>query len=308
MSRDRSLSLLLLLSAHGRSPENKQHSEGVQQRSGTLLTIESIVAALLRVADHLGCARVREAVIQELCTRHYPDQEPPSAAPPRSPPPPPSLSLWARLRTYNDVLSMIAIARAHGIPRVLKRAFYDLIADDGFWLELGYVHGGGSARRSQVSMSRLQLSAQDVIALYRARDVLTRKWRTLALQPPGCTVMPRTGGQVMSRCVSRGDRGGRKVGKQKQMCRGKAAARESARRIDSWRAQMATELEPECGAANVFAHLGLLLGDRDVGTGERKRKQLEETWCWSCLEERKAAWRRARQEWWELLDDLLGVA
>ncbi|KAL1939099.1 hypothetical protein VTO73DRAFT_10359 [Trametes versicolor] len=60
---------------------------------------------------------------------------------------------------------IILFARKYGIPELLKRAFYELLASAEFWAAL-------TANRRQI-----RLTKADLLRLYHARHVLQRRWR-----------------------------------------------------------------------------------------------------------------------------------
>ncbi|KAI0649594.1 hypothetical protein C8Q79DRAFT_939464 [Trametes meyenii] len=92
-------------------------------------------------------------------------------------------------QTYADAVNAIALARNHGIPSILKRAFYELLRSVEFWEE---VERGG--------YSTIDLSHKDFLHLYAARVALGKSWRTLCHTPP-----PTVKKAKKCRCVIKGD-------------------------------------------------------------------------------------------------------
>ncbi|KAI0349902.1 hypothetical protein OH77DRAFT_1414086 [Trametes cingulata] len=73
---------------------------------------------------------------------------------------------------YREALSVILLARRYDVPRVLKRAFYELIASAEFWAAL-------NADRRQIP-----LYEDDLLRLYNARHVLEQRWREAVVVAP----------------------------------------------------------------------------------------------------------------------------
>ncbi|KAL1937353.1 hypothetical protein VTO73DRAFT_13814 [Trametes versicolor] len=76
------------------------------------------------------------------------------------------------VHTYHNAVFIILFARQYGIPELLKRAFYELLASAEFWAAL------------TADPKQIRLTEADLLRLYNARHVLQQRWReTVVLAP-----------------------------------------------------------------------------------------------------------------------------
>lgn len=116
----------------------------------------------------------------------------------------------------------------------------------------------------------------DLLNLYHAREVLQREWRVLLLAPPGAT------------CLSPVD--------QPEQC----VYTSRVQRAAYWRLHFIETAELEKGAADPVCYVDTLLDGPFF-------QQPNGTWCEACLADRKAAWRAAKTQWWDMLDGLFKI-
>ncbi|KAL1936877.1 hypothetical protein VTO73DRAFT_6209 [Trametes versicolor] len=127
----------------------------------------NVALSLVRAAHSLSCDVVLKLARRRLCAIW--DAEHPSRASTRpSTKMSPALSSLsadtAALHAYHDAVSIILFARQYGLPELLKRAFYELLASTEFWAAL-------TADRKQI-----RLTETDLLRLYKARHVLQKRW------------------------------------------------------------------------------------------------------------------------------------
>ncbi|KAL1937114.1 hypothetical protein VTO73DRAFT_15085 [Trametes versicolor] len=136
---------------------------------------QAIALSLVRAAHSLSCDVVLKLARKHLCAI-WDAENPPKASPhptTKTNPAPSSLSAdTTAVHTYHDALFIILFARQYGIPELLKRAFYELLASAEFWATL-------TADRKQI-----RLTEADLLRLYNARHVLQQRWREAVVLAP----------------------------------------------------------------------------------------------------------------------------
>lgn len=124
--------------------------------------------SLVRAAHSLPCNVVLISARKRLCAI-WDAEHPPKASPrpatvdtaTKTSPAPSSLSAdTAAVHTYQAAVFIILLARKYGIPELLRRAFYELLASAEFWAAL-------TADRKQI-----RLIEDDLLRLYNARLLL----------------------------------------------------------------------------------------------------------------------------------------
>ncbi|KAM5539176.1 hypothetical protein V8D89_007049 [Ganoderma adspersum] len=112
---------------------------------------QSLAISLLTASVHLVSPRVQDLAHRRLCERW-------DAARPPSPDP-------LDARKWSMAAYMVALARRHGVPGVLKRAFYELASSAAFWEAV------------RTNSESVRLPWKDVGMLYEARIALGKMWR-----------------------------------------------------------------------------------------------------------------------------------
>ncbi|KAL1948041.1 hypothetical protein VTO73DRAFT_12116 [Trametes versicolor] len=173
---------------------------------------------------------------------------------------------------YEDALQLVALARAHGVPCVLKRAFYEVLRCARFWaLVDSRGHRAVEQPGAEGDLLGLTggLSQADLLGLYTARVALGNAWRALCARPPR---VPRS--DTPCACRVRED---------------------GAARARAWRAALCdavlVDLDPLSYAAQLRSEFVLPGGD----------------WCDKCLKKVSKRWKAARVLWWGQLDVWLGL-
>ncbi|TFK87274.1 hypothetical protein K466DRAFT_586520, partial [Polyporus arcularius HHB13444] len=238
---------------------------------------DSVLISLMRTARLLGeHTDVYPWACSELGRRYRQDV-----------PPPPRPLQQGEDAPHKTALRVIALAREHTIPGLMKCAAYRIVADPRFWANMDAV----LQRTGQIVVD--VLNEAEVVKLGMAREWLQREWRTLVSTPP-CPVE---------------DGNERHAPANDTACR----SRMQGRRKAEWCAQTAgREREQEWywawsklvdnGADDPFAAL------RWLNTQSAVRLVLRERWCERCLDERWTVWNAARVRWWAQMDGGLRLA
>ncbi|EIW53644.1 uncharacterized protein TRAVEDRAFT_67072 [Trametes versicolor FP-101664 SS1] len=148
-------------------------------RSADAPPTQSVALSLVRAAHSLSCDVVLKLARRRLCAIWVPPKastRPASLGAPSKTSPSSSSSGvdtdTKTVHTYHNAVFIILFARQYGIPELLKRAFYGLLASAEFWAAL-------TADRKQI-----RLTEADLLRLYNARHVLQQRWReTVVLAP-----------------------------------------------------------------------------------------------------------------------------
>ncbi|KAI0634008.1 hypothetical protein C8Q77DRAFT_1022941, partial [Trametes polyzona] len=139
--------------------------------------------ALIRAAHCLSCDLIFNFAAERLHAFWPSDRPPPAESysptlfpPPISAPVPSSSpdpgASESDSRTHDNARYTVSFARTYKLPRLLKRAFYELLASPEFWDAL-------AADRAQVP-----LTEDDALRLFHARHVLQNLWRKAVIEPP----------------------------------------------------------------------------------------------------------------------------
>ncbi|OJT03846.1 hypothetical protein TRAPUB_5469 [Trametes pubescens] len=126
------------------------------------------------------------------------------------------------------------------------------------------------------SRTRIPLPETDILRLYEARRAMGRAWRLLVLAPP------------LAECCA----------PERAVASGMACKVLGTARAGEWCAFWIERRYVEQGAHDPW---------RGVDVMKLVCADLRATWCWWCLEERARAWDAALLEWWNQLDDWLGI-
>ncbi|KAL1948030.1 hypothetical protein VTO73DRAFT_12105 [Trametes versicolor] len=124
--------------------------------------------------------------------------------------------------------------------------------------------------------ARIPLPEADLLRLYDARRAMERAWRLLVLAPPP------------PECCA----------PERAALTGMACKVQGTARAGEWCAFWIERGYVEQGAHDPW---------RNVAAMKVVCADLRATWCWWCLEERMQAWDAALLEWWDKLDDWLGI-
>ena len=172
---------------------------------------------------------------------------------------------------WQDAASMINVARKHGIPQILQRAFYEVAANKDFW----DVHNAGSVK--------VDLPKDDLDRLLGMRLYLDLQW------PKYMAAAPRID----------------EVGRVKPMPDGTDLRCEcdmsipplddSWRRKDKWLEFALWDESMSVGAMDALRY----------NLVERRREILTKTWCEGCLRDKEDAWKSLRAEWWGALGEIV---
>ncbi|KAL1947010.1 hypothetical protein VTO73DRAFT_13971 [Trametes versicolor] len=136
---------------------------------------EKLLAVLetpLRAAHSLSCDVVLRLARKRLCVIWHPPKVSPRPATKIGPVPSFLSADTAAMHTYHGAVFIILFARQYGMPELLKRAFYELLASAGFWAAL-------TADRKHI-----RLAENDLLRLYNVRHVLQRRWREAVVLAP----------------------------------------------------------------------------------------------------------------------------
>ncbi|KAI0658233.1 hypothetical protein C8Q70DRAFT_899169, partial [Cubamyces menziesii] len=205
---------------------------------------QNVALSLLRVASRVECETVLEVAI------HYLRKLWPSTPP-----------TTAEAKAIDSTLIAINAARQFKVPGILKRAFYELLRNPLFWLQV------------VTQRQTLSLSDADLLALYHARDFTQQHWRKLVFLLPG------NGGECLS------------TGRLAKKC----AFTDGAERAAYWRSQFVEDNHLEKGAGDPIWYIGDLLQGAmfNSQTGTWCRACLDErqvawnamkSWLWSRLD------------------------
>ncbi|KAI0672003.1 hypothetical protein C8Q78DRAFT_717793 [Trametes maxima] len=118
-----------------------------------------VAVAVYHASQVLGCLPAQTLALRRIAGLWY-SQSPPG----------PTEQLC---QTYEDAVNVIALARKHDIPSMLKRAFYELLRSVEFWKDV-----------ERGKYSTIGLSHEDLLRLYAARVTLSKSWRVLCHAPP----------------------------------------------------------------------------------------------------------------------------
>ncbi|KAI0349904.1 hypothetical protein OH77DRAFT_1431560 [Trametes cingulata] len=171
--------------------------------------------------------------------------------------------------SYSDALVAIRVAREFNLPSVLKRAAYELVASDDFWMAL---------RKDPVG---IDVSGADMLRLVRARRELRKNWHKAVSTPP---MNARLGGRVESVChwLSRTGLLG---------CKRRAGPKRSS----AWHTLVESSKQAAKGECDpmrydVFRRLG---------------ETALQPWCTCCIRQWERTLLEKRTEWWARLDHIL---
>ena len=170
---------------------------------------------------------------------------------------------------YEYAAPKIAFFRDRGIPRFLKRAYYEVLSDREFWTAL-------SKDRRRVPM----VQDSDLHVLYEARHALQRLWREFVVVPP------RTSKDGVSACAR----------PSKHVPHPAACVRHatSVQRTNFWLGFVVQRDQLDSGAEDPVRYNIIRTWQAVLAT----------EWCDACLNEWENAWLGKRKEWWVMLDKL----
>ncbi|EJF57032.1 hypothetical protein DICSQDRAFT_129713 [Dichomitus squalens LYAD-421 SS1] len=204
---------------------------------------------ILRASQALECQKARDLAVEKLRAL-WPHDDP---------------SLPGGRRPWTTAVTVIHASRECAVSELRVRALYELIRDAQFW------HAQARKRAT------IELSDQDIIGLFFARQWLQGAWQECAFTAPsakGYTGAPEGG------CGGAVQRAG--------CLPGRAAG---PTRRAAWLTDIIVTGDFDKGKQDPIGYLQAMV----EGTKKRYR---DVGWCETCMEERKQAWREAQQKWW----------
>ncbi|TFK85412.1 hypothetical protein K466DRAFT_601205 [Polyporus arcularius HHB13444] len=173
----------------------------------------------------------------------------------------------ARTVTWKEAMVMITVARKCGVLEILKRAFYELLVSEDFWV----IH--------DVDSATIDLPDEDIYRLREMRLYLNREWPKFVITPP------QTDEKGKTKCTPTGYHPPF------------ACEMQNCQRRNTWLNFALDDEGLDTGARDPLRY----------NLVKRRAVTLEKTWCQWCLNNKEEVWNNLRMEWWGVLGDMMKI-